>query len=50
MNKLSVELKVPASTICRLETGKRKPTFNIAEKLADYFKVNMETFKMGKTY
>lgn len=47
-HKLSWETFIPTPVIFRLESNKggkgSKPTFETVEKLADFFKVNMETF------
>ena len=49
--ELSFETGLERTTISRLEKGIYKdPNFITVAKIADYLKVNMETFKKGKFY
>ncbi len=41
--KLSAEINVPQTTISDLENGKYAPSLPIAQKIAQYFNVNIES-------
>lgn len=44
-HKLAWDTLIDTATIFRLESGEfSNPKFDVVEKLADYFKVNMGTF------
>lgn len=40
---LARELNLVKSSISMYENGKRKPSFEVLEAIADYFNVNMDT-------
>ena len=42
--ELAKRARVSKSTISMLETGERKPSFQVLETLADIFNVNLDTF------
>lgn len=43
-NKLSKELNVSQSAISLLESGKNKPSFELLEKICDYFEISLSEF------
>ena len=43
-NKLSKELGISQSSISLLESGKNKPSFELLEKICDYFEISLSEF------
>lgn len=43
-NKLSKEIGVSQSAISLLENGKNKPSFELLEKICDYFEISLSDF------